>query len=122
MVLVPTVTGALAEVLKLVFRRLRPGEVSPDYVFRPFLEDPWSNKGLGMPSSHMMVAMGAAVVLARLFPRSRWLWVLIAVGCGYTRVLAGAHYLSDVVVGGVAAWFMGDAIMRWGLKRRAQAS
>lgn len=119
MVLVPTVTGAMAEVLKLVFRRLRPGETSPDYVFRPFTENPWSNKGLGMPSSHMMVAMGAAVVLARLFPRVWWMWYLVAIGCGVTRVLASAHYASDVAVAAVIAYIVGDVLTRWGLKRRA---
>ena len=120
MLLVPSASGAAAEVLKLVFRRLRPGETSSDYVFRPFLEDTWSNRGLGMPSSHMMVAMGAAVVLARLFPRTGWLWYVLAAGCGYTRILAGAHYVSDVVVGGIAAWLIGEGIMRWGLKQRAR--
>lgn len=120
MALVPAATGGAAEALKLVFRRLRPGETSPDYVFRPFLEDTWSNRGMGLPSSHVMVAMGAAVVLARLFPRTRWLWYVLAAGCAYTRVLAGAHYASDVVVAGVAAWFISDAIMRWGLNKRAQ--
>lgn len=119
MVLVPTLAGGAAEVLKLVFRRLRPGETSSAYVFRPYLEDTWSNRGMGMPSSHMMVAMGAAVVLARLYPRASWLWYLIAIGCGCTRILAGAHYLSDVVVAAVAAWIIGDLLMRWGLRRRA---
>lgn len=121
MALVPAATGGAAEVLKLVFRRLRPGEISPDYVFRPFLEDPWSNRGLGMPSSHTMVAMGAAVVLARLYPRTRWLWITLAIGCGLTRVMARAHYASDVAVAGVAAWLIGDRIMRWALRKRAQA-
>jgi len=118
LVLVPAAAGGAAEVLKLVFRRLRPGETSPDYLFRPFLEDTWSNRGMGLPSSHMMVAMGAAVVLARLFPQSRWLWYALAAGCGYTRVAAGAHYASDVVVAAVVAWLIGDAIMRWGLNKR----
>ena len=121
MVLVPTVAGASAEVLKLLFRRLRPGDTSPAYVFRSFTEDFWSNKGLGMPSSHMMVAMGAAVVLARLFPRVWWMWYLVAIGCGVTRVLARAHYLSDVVVAGVVAYLLADAMCRWGLKRRTSA-
>lgn len=121
MVLVPTASGALAEVLKLVFRRLRPGETSPEYVFRSFTENFWSNKGLGMPSSHMMVAMGAAVVLARLFPRVWWMWYLIAIGCGVTRVLAGAHYASDVAVAAVLAYIMGDVLTRWGLNKRARS-
>ena len=121
MVLVPTIAGALAEVLKLIFRRLRPGDSSPDYVFRSFLDNPWSNKGLGLPSSHMMVAMGAAVVLARLFPRVWWMWYLIAIGCGLTRMLAVAHYASDVAVAAVVAYIVGDVLMRWGLRKRNQA-
>lgn len=121
MLLVPTVAGALAELLKLVFRRLRPGEMSPEYVFRSFLDNPWSNKGLGLPSSHVMVAMGAAVVLARLFPRVWWMWYLIAIGCGLTRMLAVAHYASDVAVAAVVAYIVGDVLMRWGLRKRNQA-
>lgn len=117
--LVPTLTGAAAEVLKLLIRRLRPGQTSPEYVFRPFSDGLWSNRGMGMPSSHMMVAMGAAVVLARLFPRARWLWYLVAAACGVTRLLAGAHYASDVVVGAVAAYVLGNLLMSWGLRRRA---
>jgi len=121
MVLVPTVAGALAEVLKLVLRRLRPGETAPEYVFRSFLDSPWSNKGLGMPSSHVMVAMGAAVVLARLFPRVWWMWYLIAIGCGITRMLAVAHYASDVAVAAVAAYIVGDVLTRWGLSKTSHS-
>lgn len=121
MLLVPAATGGLAEVLKLVFRRLRPGETSPDYVFRSFADGPWSNRGMGLPSSHMMVAMGAAVVLARLFPRVWWMWYLVAIGCGLTRVMASAHYASDIAVGGVAAYILADVLTRWGLRRRASA-
>ena len=119
MILAPAATGAAAEVLKILFRRLRPGDTSPDYVFRAFSDNFWSNRGLGLPSSHMMVAMGAAVVLARLCPRVWWMWYLVAIGCGLTRIMARAHYLSDVVVGGVAAYIIADALCRWGLGRRA---
>ncbi|MGV3711204.1 MAG: phosphatase PAP2 family protein [Gemmatimonas sp.] len=121
MVLVPAATGLLAEVLKLAFRRLRPGETSPEYVFRAFSDGPFSNKGMGLPSSHEMVAMGAAIVLARLFPRVAWMWYLLALGCGLTRVMAGAHYLSDVSVGAVSAWIAGALIVRWGLRKRTEA-
>lgn len=109
MILTPTIGGALAELLKLVVRRLRPPDVTSvfTYAFRPFSERSWSTAGLGMPSSHMLVAMGAATVLARLFPRVWWLWYLIAAGCGYTRLLANAHYLSDVVAAAVLGWVVG---------------
>lgn len=113
MALAPTLGGALAEVLKLVVRRLRPGDTSPAYVFRAFADGPFSNRGMGMPSSHVLVAMSAATVLARLFPRVRWMWYAMAAGCAYTRVAANAHYLSDTVVAAALGWFVGDAVTRW---------
>lgn len=92
--------GAIAELLKLVIRRERPlGE--PSYDFRPFLDQTFSTSGLGMPSSHTAVAFGGLVMLGLLHPPARWLFVLIAMGCAFTRVLAGAHFVSDVALGAV---------------------
>jgi membrane-associated phospholipid phosphatase len=50
-----------------------------------------------------MVAFGGAAMLAYCYPRTRWVWFTLAAGCGLTRVLARAHFLSDVVVGALAA-------------------
>lgn len=99
----PIVAGLAAEALKLVFRRIRPLAAEGEYVFRSFAERPFSTGGLALPSSHAMVAFGAAAMLAYLFPRARWVWFGLAAGCGLTRVLGRAHFLSDVVVGAVAA-------------------
>jgi membrane-associated phospholipid phosphatase len=101
--LAPIAGGAAAEVLKLVFRRERPGAIGADYVYRAFDDRTWSTSGLGLPSSHTMVAFSAAAVLARLFPEARWVWYALATGCALSRVLAEAHWLSDVTVGAVAA-------------------
>jgi len=107
-----TLGGVAAELLKLVFRRLRPGELG-EYDFRPFTDRPLSTGGLGLPSSHALVAFGAAAVLARLFPRARWLWWGLASGCAFTRVAAGRHFLSDVVVAAVVGWLVGAMVWRW---------
>lgn len=122
MLLAPTLSGAAAEVLKILLRRQRPGDVSPEYIFRAYSDNFFSNRGMGLPSSHVMVAMGAAVVLARLFPRVWWMWYLIAIGCGVTRIMARAHYLSDVTVAAVAGYIIADALCRWGLRRREMLS
>jgi membrane-associated phospholipid phosphatase len=98
--------GIAAELLKLVVRRLRPGELG-EYVFRPLTERPLSTGGLGMPSSHALVAFGAAAVLSRLYPRARLVWWGLAWGCGFTRIAAGAHFLSDVVVAALIGWLVG---------------
>ena len=97
----PALSGGVAEVLKLLIRRLRPNPDVFEYVFRPFADGPLSNRGMGMPSSHVLVAFGGAAVLAHLYPRARWLWYTLAAGCAATRVLAMGHFLSDTVVAAV---------------------
>lgn len=99
----PALAGIAAEVLKLVFRRLRPLAADGEYAFRSLTDAPLSTRGLAFPSSHAMVAFGAAAILAYLFPRAKWVWFSLAAGCALTRVLARAHFVSDVVGGAIAA-------------------
>lgn len=104
LVLGPALGGLAAELLKLLVRRLRPDPELFGYVFRSFAEGPWSNRGMGMPSSHALVAFAGAFALARLFPRARWVFYALAAGCGLSRVMATAHYLSDTVVAACVGW------------------
>jgi membrane-associated phospholipid phosphatase len=94
-----TVAGILAEGLKLLIRRDRPGIGDGGYMFRAWAERPLTTAGFGMPSSHAVEAFAAAAVLAGWLPETRCLWYALAVACGVTRLLSGAHFLSDVVAG-----------------------
>ena len=85
---------------------MRPPDVGSAYAFRAFSDHPLSSRGLGFPSSHAVVAFGAAAILSRMFPRARVVWYAAAVGCAVSRLLAHAHYLSDVV----AAALIGIAV------------
>ncbi len=100
--------GLIAELGKLAIRRGRPGEVA-GYVFHPLPAD-LSTAGLGMPSSHAAVAFGGAFLLARLYPRVAVVVVLWATGCGLTRMLDGAHFLSDVVAAAGIGWLVARAV------------
>lgn len=113
LVLGPALGGSLAELLKLTIRRLRPNPDLFEYVFRPFADGPLSNRGMGLPSSHVLVAFAGAAVLAQLYPRARWLWYTLAAGCAATRVLAMGHFLSDTVVAAV----LGVVVGGWVWKR-----
>ncbi len=99
----PVVAGLAAEVLQLAPQRERPAVLDGVYSWRPFTERPFSTSGLALPSSHTMVAFGAAWMLCYLFPRARWVWLGLAGACGLSRVLAQAHYVSDVVVAALAS-------------------
>lgn len=104
--------GVVAELGKLLIRRLRPGDTG-EYAFRSFADRTFSTGGLAMPSSHALVAFGAAAVLSRLFPRAWWIWWGLAAGCGLSRVAAGAHFLSDVVLAAILGWLVGAWVWGW---------
>jgi len=105
--------GALAEVLKLAIRRERPEAHDGLYGFRAFGENTWSTGGLGLPSSHALVAFGGAAMLARLYPRARWVGYVLAAGCALSRVMSRAHFLSDVTLAAGLGW-----LVAWSLARR----
>lgn len=106
-------SGIAGELLKLVIRRERPWAHAGAYVFRSFADRPFYSGGLAMPSSHTVVVFGAAAMLARMYPRGRWLWYALAVACGVTRVLAHAHFVSDVTLGAIVAWLVAYVMYRW---------
>jgi len=102
----PMLAGAAAEIMKIVVRRERPALNDGVYGFRPWDERTWSGAGLAFPSSHTAVAFGGAAMLARLFPRARWVGYVLAAGCGVTRVFARAHFLSDTVFAAGLGWLV----------------
>jgi membrane-associated phospholipid phosphatase len=104
------VGGALAEIMKLLLRRERPEVMDGSYSFRAWSDHPFSTSGLAWPSSHTMVAFAAATALSRLFPRAKWVWFALAAGCGATRIMARAHFFSDVMLGALIGWCVG-----WGV-------
>ncbi|MCA9296440.1 MAG: phosphatase PAP2 family protein [Phycisphaerales bacterium] len=113
--------GMLAALLKIIIRRERPDfDTVPALVnhFRAYSEQPLYGGGLGMPSSHAAVAFAGAFVVSRYFPATRPAMLIFAVGTGLSRVMALAHYPSDVFV----AMFVGYAAMRlaWQVEHRVQ--
>ncbi len=114
----PALAGIAGELLKLLLRRERPGAHEGLYYFRPFSERTFSSSGLALPSSHAVVAFGAAAILSRLFPRAAIVWWVLAWGCALSRVAAGAHFLSDVVVSAVVGWIAGSLVWRFIAQRQ----
>ncbi|MGH7593027.1 MAG: phosphatase PAP2 family protein [Gemmatimonadales bacterium] len=104
--LVPTAGGGLCAVLQVVIRRERPGLHQGHYFFRPFTDRLLHGAEFGLPSSHAMVAFSAAWLLCRIYPRAWPVWLALAAACALSRVAAQAHFLSDVTVGAVAAYFL----------------
>ncbi len=115
-------SGLAAELLKMLIGRERPTRIIDDqlvyqgYRFRAFLRGFVDTSNLGLPSSHAATAAGGAFALAwylsRRAQRTRT-WVLIwtlawiaVLGCSLTRILAGAHFASDVYAGMALGWIV----------------
>jgi len=61
---------------------------------------------VSFPSGHATTAFALATALTLLWPRFAGLYFLLALAIGASRVLANAHWLSDVLAGG----FVGVAV------------
>jgi membrane-associated phospholipid phosphatase len=102
--------GLAAELLKVVTHRFRPGETG-EYMFS-WMVGGDRGPGFGLASSHAGVAFGAAFMLARLWPRTGPVVVALAVGCGVTRLLVGAHFATDVYVAAVMSYAVAAGLWR----------
>lgn len=104
--LVPALGGIVAEAMKILLRRERPKLHDGQYFFRPFSDQFWYTRDIGLPSSHALVAFSGAWLLCRIWPRAWPVWLFLAGGCALTRVQSQAHFLSDVTVAAVAAYWV----------------
>ncbi len=102
--------GALAELMKLIIGRERPVDGNQIqegwYNFRPFLSGFTDGSNLGLPSSHAATAFGGCLMLAALIPNTRRFLILLALGCGITRMLTGAHFATDVYTGAILGYLV----------------
>jgi membrane-associated phospholipid phosphatase len=99
--LAPTLAGLIAEALRVVLRRSRPGEDGLHHWGWP-----WSDYhgSFGLPSSHAAVAFAGALMLARFLPGTGPILLLWACGCALSRLLPGAHFASDTFLGAVVSF------------------
>lgn len=102
------IPGAVCDILKMLLGRSRPDEFFDHHLFGfYFLQtkaDMWS-----FPSGHCTTISGVMMGLSLLFPRY-WLWFFSALIIVCTsRILAEAHYLSDVMMG----MYLGAIIVIW---------
>ncbi len=114
--------GLLAEALKVTVRRHRPSEANDGSHVYDWFAGEVEGRGLGLASSHAGVAFGAAFALWRWSPAAGAAALALALGCSATRLLSGAHFVSDVYAaavlswaGATLAWWAADAL---GLRRR----
>ncbi|MBM7473302.1 phosphatase PAP2 family protein [Subtercola frigoramans] len=86
------VAHGLSIVIKRVIRRPRPSG-------NGVVVHSTAPSKLSFPSSHASSTMAAAVVYAAFFP---WLWpvaVIVVLAMGFSRLLLGMHFPTDILAG-----------------------
>jgi membrane-associated phospholipid phosphatase/predicted MFS family arabinose efflux permease len=97
--------GAALEVVKLFVERARPEEVLGSQVLLSH-DRTWSHIA-SYPSGHMIVTAALAAVAATTVPRLHRPLIAYVLAVGFTRILFGAHFPLDVVVGTALGWEFG---------------
>jgi len=106
-------SGVWTGALKFLSGRERPRETSENVAdwtgpAAIFANEPTSGHSLhSFPSGHTSSAFAAATVLAHQYPSHGIVPVIAygtAVAMGYSRMAVGAHWLSDVAVGGLIGY------------------
>ncbi len=114
-------SGGAAELLKAIVGRFKPDAADGFYRFAPlherFIQFKWND--LGFVSSHAATAFGACFALSIMLPRASVVFMLMAIGCAMTRLLAGAHFLSDTYGAVLLAFVVTHGVYR--LDRRNNA-
>jgi len=110
--------GLTADVIKLFVIRQRPRGFSfldPALVRQHdvLLIDwtPWTSTfesvKQSFPSGHTAVAFGAFVMLSFWYPKGRQIFLMMAILVGIQRIMVGAHFPSDVIVGAMIGMMVG---------------
>jgi undecaprenyl-diphosphatase len=97
-----SMAGLAAQILKRIISRGRPimdykttGFLGPTGFFHHGFKGHFDS----MPSGHTAAAFGMAAAMGYRWPRLKYLWYGLALGVGASRLLVGAHFPSDVILG-----------------------
>lgn len=89
----------LAFIIKLIVLRQRPVEAFT-YPFTSIIN-------YSFPSMHSLVAFSLLPLLIKHLQKQKYFWVLFAFLVAFSRIYLGVHFLSDVVFGALAGYFIG---------------
>lgn len=96
-------SGMAAQLIKRFTHMPRPKVFLHPEQYNQFIEGVTRGGWSSFPSGHTATAFAVATILA-LYSSNKWislLYLLLAIGVGYSRIYLGQHFLEDVLAGSI---------------------
>jgi membrane-associated phospholipid phosphatase len=114
LILGAAISGGLVWIGKLLVSRQRPKWFkgsSWHETFTGFWPGLGNMKFQSLPSGDAALAFAVSFILARYFPRHRYILYILAIGCAFSRVVLKYHYLSDVILGAALGYLAARIVL-----------
>jgi len=105
--------GIVDQLLKNLLCRARPNAATAGAFLARFPCFPAPYALASFPSGHTTTAFALATVLSLWYPRGWWAWGGGAVLVGWSRIVLGSHFPSDVLAGAVLGVAVVLGCARW---------
>ena len=113
-------SGAITGAIKLLIGRRRPYAGDSHLYFRPFrlFDDTYQ----ALPSGHTTVSFAVSTVLAKSIDNMYWkvFWYGTAGLVGASRIYHNKHWLSDVFLGAVIGYYVGEYVSRFNKNEKSR--
>ena len=107
-------TNAVTEVGKQTADRVRPARFITDFESKVSVKSREEGER-SFPSGHATAAFCLYATMAKFYPRTGPLFLVLAVLCAISRVLLLKHYPSDVFAGALVGYYVAKWLIRTGV-------
>lgn len=104
-------TVVTSYLLKIIVKRQRPFQIGLTSILPSLESSVYGLWNFSFPSFQSMMAFASIPILAREFPKFKYVWISFAFLVALSRVYFGVHFMSDVLVGGVIGYLIGLTIL-----------
>lgn len=104
-------TAILSFILKFAVQRLRPFQQGIVETFPVLMQDSFMTWNFSFPSFQSMMVFAAVPILSKEFPKFKYVWIFFAALVAFSRVYFGVHFLSDVLLGGLIGFIIGEVFV-----------